>query len=61
MGAEPEGAPLGPKAPVWVDRWPRGRVAKRSPNFLRENVKTHQTKRTTTLFPWQISGSLKVA
>ena len=23
MGAEPGGGPLGPKAPLWVDRWPR--------------------------------------
>ena len=34
MGAEPGDAPLRPKAPLWVDRWLRGRVAKRSPNLL---------------------------
>ena len=25
MGAEPGGAPLRPKAPLWVDRWLGGR------------------------------------
>ena len=42
MGAEPGGAPLRPKAPLWVDGWLGGRVAKRSPKFCtreRENVK----------------------
>ena len=40
MGAEPGGAPLRPKAPLWVDRWLGGRVAVRSPKILaRENVK----------------------
>ena len=42
MGAEPRGAPLRPKAPLWVDRWLGGRVAIRSPKILhvkkRENV-----------------------
>ena len=32
------GALLGPKVPLWVDRWPGGGVAKRPPNCL--SVKT---------------------
>ena len=38
MGTEPGGAPLRPKAPLWVDRWLGGRVVKRSPKIL--HVKT---------------------
>ena len=43
MGAEPGGAPLRPKAPLWVDRWLGGRVAKRSPKII--HVKTCKRER----------------
>ena len=40
MGAEPVGAPIRTKAPLWVDRWLGGSRETFTQNSTRENVKT---------------------
>ena len=41
MGADPGGAPLGPYAPLWVDRWPGGESHETIIQLsTRENAKT---------------------
>ena len=42
MGAEPGGAPLRPKALLWIDPWWGGESQKVHPNSKRENVKTQK-------------------
>ena len=58
MGAEPGGAPLRPKAPLWVDRWLRGRVAKRSPKQLTRRGLTARGVRSD--FHTNLTGEFRV-